>query len=196
MLNMAQIEYIKHLYENEGKSLREIAKITGKDFRTVQKYAYRNDWNPKVLPNVEPENYRVLGPYILTINEWLEQDAREPRKQRHTMVKIFKRLQEEYGYRGSYPYSHNCIEEQLDDFIVALQSFQIMFDARIIPDLSGMENIDCCIGRLVDIGVTDIVTAYSMDGIKDELVECISEDGMQRYKRFEGFVQNVIPEKA
>ena len=103
MLNMAQIEYIKHLYENEGKSLREIAKITGKDFRTVQKYAYRNDWNPKVLPNVEPENYRVLGSYIPTINEWLEQDAREPRKQRHTMVKIFKRLQEEYGYRGSYP---------------------------------------------------------------------------------------------
>lgn len=102
MLNMAQIQYIKHLYENEGKSLREIAKITGKDFRTVQKYAYKGNWSPEVLPNVEPENYKILGPYIPTINEWLEQDAREPRKQRHTTTRIFKRLQKENGFMGSY----------------------------------------------------------------------------------------------
>lgn len=40
---MAQAQYIKHLYENEEKSLREIAKITDLDFRTVQKYAMRDD---------------------------------------------------------------------------------------------------------------------------------------------------------
>lgn len=84
----------------------------------------------------------------------------------------------------------SCIEEQLDDFIVALQSFQMMFGARIIPVLSDMENADAYTGKLMDIGVTDIVTADSMDGIKDELDECLSEDGMQRYKRsFESFKQ-------
>lgn len=31
---MAEIEYIKHLYKNEDKSLREIARITESDFRT------------------------------------------------------------------------------------------------------------------------------------------------------------------
>jgi hypothetical protein len=36
VLKMAQIEYIKHLYECEGKSLREIAKELGLNFRTVQ----------------------------------------------------------------------------------------------------------------------------------------------------------------
>lgn len=74
-----------------------------------------------------------------------------------------------------------CIEEQLNDFIVALQSFQIMFDARIIPVLSDMENADAYISRLVDMGVTDIVTANSIEGIKDELTECLSDNGMQRY---------------
>lgn len=102
MLKMAQVDYIKHLYECEGKSLREIAQIVGKNFRTVQKYAYMNKFSPQVLPNVEPESYRVLGPYISTVNEWLEQDMREPRKQRHTAKRIWGRLCEEQGFTGSY----------------------------------------------------------------------------------------------
>ena len=103
MLKMAEVEYIKHLYENEGKSLREISKIVNKDFRTVQKYAYRNDWQPTVRISVEPLDFPVLGPFIPIIDEWLTQDNREPRKQRHTMTRIFKRLQKEHGYTGSYP---------------------------------------------------------------------------------------------
>lgn len=86
----------------------------------------------------------------------------------------------------------SCIEEQLDEFIIALQSCQMMFDARIIPVLSDMENTDRYISRLVDIGMTDIVTADSIDGIKDELTECLSVDGMQRYKRpSESFMQDI-----
>jgi transposase len=99
---MAQVEYIKHLYENEGKSLREIAKIVKKDFRTVQKYAYQNDWQPLVKLSIEPSDYPVLGSFIPIIDEWLEQDIREPRKQRHTKIRIFHRLQKEHGYSGSY----------------------------------------------------------------------------------------------
>lgn len=102
MLKMAQIEYIKHLYESEGKSLREIAREVGKNFRTVQKYAYMNNFSPQVLPNVEPESYPILGPYIPIINGWMEQDMREPRKQRHTAKRIHDRLREEHGFKGSY----------------------------------------------------------------------------------------------
>lgn len=102
MLRMAEIEYIKDLYENEGLSLREIARRTKKDFRTVQKYAYQNNWNPAVEPRMKPEDYPVLGEHIPTINEWLENDEREPRKQRHTISRVFKRLQKEQGYQGSY----------------------------------------------------------------------------------------------
>jgi transposase len=102
VLEMAQIEYIKHLYEREGKSLREIAKEVGLNFRTVRKYAYMNDFSPQEQPNVEPERYRVLGPYIKSINQWMEQDMREPRKQRHTAKRIFDRLHEEQDFDGSY----------------------------------------------------------------------------------------------
>lgn len=91
----------------------------------------------------------------------------------------------------------SCIEEQLDDFIVALQSMQMMLNVRIIPILSDIENADAYIGRLVDIGVTDIVTADSIDGIKDELVEGLSEDGMHRYKRSPvRFVQDTATEEV
>ena len=102
MLRMTQIEYIKDLYENEGLSLRKISRQTGKDFRTVQKYAYRDNWNPPVEPKMQPKDYPVLGEYIPTINKWLEQDENEPRKQRHTITRVHKRLQKEEGFMGSY----------------------------------------------------------------------------------------------
>jgi transposase len=99
---MSQVEYIRDLYENEGMSLREIARQTHKDFRTVKKYAYRDDWNPAVKLKTEPEAFPVMGAYIPFVNEILKQDEREPRKQRHTARRIYDRLRKEEGYTGSY----------------------------------------------------------------------------------------------
>lgn len=102
MLTMAQQQYIKHLYEVEEKSLAEIARTTNLNYRTVCKYALKDDWSEDDLPNLEPESYPVLGEFIPTINEWLEEDKRVPRKQRHTSQRIYDRLVREYGYKGSY----------------------------------------------------------------------------------------------
>ena len=102
MLNMAQIQYIKHLYENEEKSLREIARITETSFPTVKKYASQDDWNDKTPPAPDAEKYPVLGKYIPAIDRILEEDKRAPRKQRHTAQRIYTRLQKEQGYNGSY----------------------------------------------------------------------------------------------
>jgi transposase len=99
---MPQVEYIRDLYENEGLSLREIAKRTHTDFRTVKKYAYQNDWNPPMKLKTEPEAFPIMGAYIPVVNEWLAQDEREPRKQRHTVKRISDRLRDEHGYTGSY----------------------------------------------------------------------------------------------
>jgi transposase len=99
---MTHKEYIKDLYEKEGLSLREIAKMTKRDFRTVQKYAYRDNWNPPIEPSMDAADYPVLGPYIETINKWLESDKTEPRKQRHTIQRVYDRLKKEEGYTGSY----------------------------------------------------------------------------------------------
>ena len=99
---MAQIEYIKDLYENEEVSLREISRRTGHSFETVKKYAYQTDWSENNLPDIEPQSYPVLGEFIPQIDEWLENDRKIPRKQRHTMKRIYDRLREENGFKGSY----------------------------------------------------------------------------------------------
>lgn len=102
MLRMAQVNYIKDLYDNEEKSLREISRITGHDFRTVQKYAYCDDWNETTLPDIEPKRYPVLGPFIPIVDDWLEEDRKIPKKQRHTAKRIYDRLKDEHGYPGGY----------------------------------------------------------------------------------------------
>ena len=102
MLRMAQVQYIKDLYENEEVSLREISRRTGHCFETVQKYAYQTDWSESRLPDIEPKSYPVLCDYIPTIDKWLEEDRKVPRKQRHTMKRIYDRLRSECGFQGSY----------------------------------------------------------------------------------------------
>lgn len=102
MLRMAQIQYIKDLFENEDLSLREISRRTNHSFNTVKKYAYQDDWGEGELPNLEPESYPVLGEFIPIIDEWLESDRKVPRKQRHTMWRMFCRLRDEHGFTGSY----------------------------------------------------------------------------------------------
>ncbi len=102
MLNMAQIHYIKDLYENEGASLREIARITKHSFQTVQKYAYQENWSKDTLPDIQPQSYPVLGAFIPKIDQWMENDRKIPRKQRHTAWRIYCRLRDEDGYTGSY----------------------------------------------------------------------------------------------
>ena len=53
MLKMAQIEYIKHLYEVEEKSLNEIAKIMNLNYRTVRKYAVMENLSPNMKTKKE-----------------------------------------------------------------------------------------------------------------------------------------------
>lgn len=86
---MAQIDYIKDLNENGYLSLQEISRRTGHSFQTVQKYAYQEDWSREKLPNMEAEIYPNLEKYIPSIDEWTEMDRKLPRKQRHTVMRIY-----------------------------------------------------------------------------------------------------------
>jgi len=98
---MVKIKYLKDLYEVEGKSINEIAEEMGLNWRTVKKYVEQSDWN-QPEPSTEADNFPVLGKFIPTIDEWLESDECEPRKQRHTATRIFERLQKEKGFTGGY----------------------------------------------------------------------------------------------
>lgn len=63
VISMAEKMYIKQLYE-DGVSKSEIQRRTKLSYRTVCKYADMEDWNDDKLPNMEPDNYPVLGEYI------------------------------------------------------------------------------------------------------------------------------------
>ena len=94
MLTMDDIKYIKRMYECEGISIREIMRRTGYHYETVKKYIDMNDFNEPIHMPKKPTS--LLDPLKPVIDQWLIDDLKAPRKQRHTAKRIFERLQEEY----------------------------------------------------------------------------------------------------
>jgi transposase len=63
----------------------------------------------KILTHPEPPAFRrperrrpsVLGPLLPVVHQILKDDAKAPRKQRHTAVRIYRRLRDEHGFKGA-----------------------------------------------------------------------------------------------
>lgn len=94
MLSMDDIKYIKRLYESEDVSIREIMRRTGYHYETVRKYLDKEDFNEPLHP--PKDSTSLLDPLKPVIDQWLTDDLKAPRKQRHTAKRVFTRLQEEY----------------------------------------------------------------------------------------------------
>lgn len=94
MLTMDKIKYITSIRQFEGLTLREISRKTGYHFNTVKKYVDAEDWN-RELKEKNPRASK-LDPLKPVIDEWLKNDQSAPRKQRHTNVRVYNRLQKEY----------------------------------------------------------------------------------------------------
>lgn len=101
---MDQFQSIKFLKEVEGLSQRQIAKKLGISRNTVKKYINQNE-PPTTLhrqniygtKDYSDETKRVLP----IIDQWLEEDQKHWVKQKHTAARIFKRLEDEYDFKGS-----------------------------------------------------------------------------------------------
>lgn len=181
---MAKIAYIKDLYENEGKSLRGIAEEVKVNFRTAKKYALQEDWNQSEESQFKAENYPILGEYIAVINEWLENDEREPRKQRHTVKRIYDRLCKEKGYTGSYPTVRRYVSQKKEQMRKYKESFlplkhplasvQVDFGKFKYYDISGDERK----GFALIISFPNSNAGW-MQVFKSENQECLLE-GMKR----------------
>ena len=104
MIEMAQFHNIKFLKEVEGLSQRQIATKLGISRNTVSKYLTENTAPTTVIrksvygtKEYSPETKRVIP----IIDQWLEDDQKTWKKQKHTAIKIYKRLVDEYVYKGS-----------------------------------------------------------------------------------------------
>lgn len=94
MLTMTNVKYIKDLFEKKGLSLREITRVTGHNFRTVQKYVNKGDWYQPIVRRIKKA---LIEKFKDEIDGWLLDDLSAPRKQRHTAIKIYKELKRRHG---------------------------------------------------------------------------------------------------
>lgn len=98
MIGMDQYEYVRTAHRVYGKSVRTIERETGHDRKTIRK-VLRGEYRGYSQREAQP--YPALGSYLETINIWLEADKSAPKNQRHTAARIFQRLVNEKGFKGS-----------------------------------------------------------------------------------------------
>ncbi|GAA4364264.1 hypothetical protein GCM10023166_08050 [Paeniglutamicibacter cryotolerans] len=88
--------------DSQGISGREIARRLGVSRDAVSKYANQQDFSPAPAAPTARPGASVLTGFEHHIGQWLTDDDRRPRKQRHTAKRVFDRLVEEHGFTGAY----------------------------------------------------------------------------------------------
>jgi len=103
--------YLKvRLAVSEGMSRRRAAKH----------FNISRDSVSKMLSYSSPPGYRRRSPvrrpkldaFVTTIDRWLDEDLKMPRKQRHTAKRVFDRLRDECGFTGGYTIIKDYMRER------------------------------------------------------------------------------------
>jgi transposase len=101
---------IRRLIHTQQKSKRAVCREYSLHWKTLE----------KILRHEEPPGYRQqkprvrpkLDPFIPIIHEILEQDKTAPKKQRHTIKRLFDRLRTEHGYTGGITIVSEAVRER------------------------------------------------------------------------------------
>src|SRR5690349_4802954 len=81
-------------------SLRQAAREFGLSRKTIRKMlAYSV---PPGYARKKPIQRPKLGPWLGIIDQILQEDQSQPKKQRHTAKRIWERLKAEHGFGGGY----------------------------------------------------------------------------------------------
>jgi len=105
---LEQYDYIRTANRVYGKSIWQIYRETGHDRKTIRKVLRQE---PFLYGPREVQVFPVLGPYIFLIEQWLTEDKQRPKKQRHTARRIYRRLQEDYGFTGGESTVRHYVQE-------------------------------------------------------------------------------------
>jgi transposase len=85
----------------DGMTIRQIARTFHVSRRKVREALASPE--PRPYTRTQPTPAPVLGPFTAILDQILRDDRDAPPKQRHTAAQLFRRLQDEHGYPGSYP---------------------------------------------------------------------------------------------
>lgn len=114
MLSMKQIETIKEM-QNMGLGAVEISKKISIDRKTATKYMNVEEFT--IQPVSPKKSKSILDRWKPLIDSWLEEDRRMRFKQRHTAMRVHKRLMSEYpdSYNCSYPLVQRYMKKKKED---------------------------------------------------------------------------------
>jgi transposase len=93
--------YLKvRLAVSEGMTRRQAAKHFNISRDSVAKMVSYS--TPPGYQRQLPIRRPKLDAFVSTIDHWLDEDVKVPRKQRHTAKRVFDRLRDERGFTGGY----------------------------------------------------------------------------------------------
>ncbi|TNF88379.1 MAG: IS21 family transposase [Gammaproteobacteria bacterium] len=94
----------------KGMSIREASRVYDLDRKTIRKMLSFSV--PPGYRRSRPPKRPKLDPFIGIIDQILEEDGACPRKQRHTVKRIFERLREEHGFEGGQTIVKDYVRER------------------------------------------------------------------------------------
>jgi transposase len=185
MKKVFEYDLVRRMYYRENLSKREISRRTGYHRRTIN----------RMLQYSAPPGYRFnkprpkskLGPFIPIIDQILEQDRQAPKKQRHTIQRIFDRLKAEHGFTGGYTIVKDYVRDKkvrLREVFFPLKqeagSSQIDFgQAKVI--IAGVEQKAHIFCMALPYSDAMFLKAYPTEGF-----EAVADGHVCAYKFFEG----------
>lgn len=97
---METVLKIRRMHQVDGLSISAIAKLTTLSRNTVRKYLRQSSSEPPTYRRQQPAKPK-LGEFEQTLLQWLDLDAKRPKRQRRCARQLFEDLQRQ-GYQGAY----------------------------------------------------------------------------------------------
>jgi transposase len=111
MLQMEEKIDIRSAFYEHGKTISEISRVIGRDRKTVRGIINRDDWNMPPPTACEKDVCPKLDPFKPIINEWLEEDKKAKKKQRHTSKRVYDRLRKEEATKDTFHCSYESVNK-------------------------------------------------------------------------------------
>lgn len=108
MLAMPRKNSIRESYFVNGKTITEISRETGHDRKTIREVISKDDWS-EPPPTMKEADTPKLDPFKAKIDEWLTDDKRFKRTQRHTATRVYNRLRTEDGTKETFDCSYETV---------------------------------------------------------------------------------------
>ena len=193
MLQVVEINYIRHEVNHKGRSYREVAESVNHDQRTVKKYADLEEFPQKLK---QKRKSPVLDAVKPILDGWLEEDLKMKKKFQRTAKRMYTQLVEEHGFKGSDRTVRRYVSSRKEELKKEAESAALPLEAH-----KGTAQVDFgkapfkYAGEIIDLPFLVMSFPYSntfyFQVFPSENTECLLE-GLQRIFKRLGSVPKTI----